>query len=149
MLPFEPEPLSSLQARYSAALERVWPIPILAAAHARGEDTDRPGLHRCYVFDFEDGLRLIVSREMMTNETTVVHFSASLNRGDNELTRIGTKKAQEGWARGEFLQWFKRLSVNAFRELSGEKRVPKFEGLSAPPAEIPHWTLVCEEGWAK
>lgn len=56
MLPFAPESLESLKARYPAAVERA-----IDLAGALGDPGDFPGLNRRHVFDFDDGLRLIVS----------------------------------------------------------------------------------------
>jgi hypothetical protein len=55
ILPFEPEPLESLQARFPKALERIWVVP------SNGDMPDRPGMHREHLFDFESGLRLLIS----------------------------------------------------------------------------------------
>lgn len=67
-LPFEPEPIEKLQARYYAALEKLWvPAPDME---------DRPGLHRTHTFDFEDGWRMLVSRDKIGN-SEINHISAS------------------------------------------------------------------------
>ena len=72
MLPFKPETIEALKVRYPAALERVFDVRELT-----GPVDDRPGLKREHVFDFEDGLRLIVSREMH-DRGLCLHLSASM-----------------------------------------------------------------------
>lgn len=70
MIEFKAETTESLQARYHKALERVW-IP-------DAEMSERPGLCRENVFDSENGIRLIISRDKADAVTTVIHFSGSV-----------------------------------------------------------------------
>jgi hypothetical protein len=72
MLPFEPEIEETLKARYPEAIRDVVDIGKIGS-----NPEVRPGLSREHVFDFFDGLRLIVSRDKM-DLTTVVHISASM-----------------------------------------------------------------------
>jgi hypothetical protein len=69
MMPFVPEPLEDLKARFPKCLEKVWDIT----------DTmpDRPGLHREHVFDFESGMRLLISNDCMIPRAPDIHISAS------------------------------------------------------------------------
>src|SRR5262245_48944881 len=83
MLPCHMQPFAELQARYPAAVERVWNVnPDTFDAEA-----DRPGLHPANVFDFQDGTRLIVSRERGIKFATrlpgieVLHVSGSATSG--------------------------------------------------------------------
>lgn len=75
MLPFEPESIEELKARYTDAIQEVFnPIEV-------AEDPDlSPGKRRKHVFDFEDGLRLIVSVDQLDSSAfpRVTHYSASL-----------------------------------------------------------------------
>ncbi len=90
MLAHEPEPLSFARARLPAALAR-----LITEAELLAGTFPRPGLQRRHVFDFEDGLRLIVSREDHGSQRIgprrglgeVVHVSASLTAGSSELRR--------------------------------------------------------------
>jgi len=75
MLPFEPELEFTLRSRYDDALKDVY--------DARGliePLKPTPGTFRKHVFDFMDGLRIIISRELH-DIGQVIHWSASLNYG--------------------------------------------------------------------
>lgn len=76
-IPFEPEELLKLQARFPRALEKIWQItfPMI----------DRPGLHREHVFDFKHGLRLLISRDNLHG--VKIHVSASWERDEPKSLR--------------------------------------------------------------
>ena len=78
MLPFEPEPEKSLKARFQEALEDRFDMQQV-------EDglIERPGLIRKHVFDFQDGLRLIVSNDKSGNNY-YMHISASVDLSVSE-----------------------------------------------------------------
>ena len=84
MLPFDAESTEALEARFAAAFEGVYD-----ADEIRRGDVKRPGQQRRHVFDFEDGMRMIVSRERMGAEC-VVHVSASLTEDSPLLPGIGS-----------------------------------------------------------
>jgi len=70
-MPYAPEPVESARKRMPAALHDVYdPLEVEA-----GKQT-RPGLLRKHVFDFEDGMRMIVSRETMDGKLWI-HASFS------------------------------------------------------------------------
>jgi hypothetical protein len=71
-LDWNPESMETLRGRYSSALERVYDTKLIE----QGE-SDRPGEHREHVFDFEDGLRLIISRECRDGKR-YLHVSGSV-----------------------------------------------------------------------
>lgn len=73
MLPFEPESEQSLKARFQEALKDRFDV-----REVENNLTERPGLMRKHVFDFQDGLRLIVSNDKSGNNY-YMHVSASLN----------------------------------------------------------------------
>ena len=73
MVPAHPEPGDTLRARYVAALARVYDL-----THPAVTTTDRPGQKPEHVFDWDDGLRLIVSRELDPIAGEVLHLSASV-----------------------------------------------------------------------
>lgn len=118
MLPFEPEPIESLRSRYAAALEKAY-----EATNAITDPSSTPGNNRSHVFDFEDGIRLIVSRDYYKAQQ-VTHVSASFN-GSN---KTNAKKFIED-ARQCFLQ------------LSG-KDLPDRTFITANG--IPHWFIDTE-----
>lgn len=75
MLPFEPEDRERLEARFSLALTPVYDVSNCVAGVG-----PFPGLLRRHVFDFENGLRMIVSVD--TDGTLeYVHFSFGLHPG--------------------------------------------------------------------
>lgn len=77
MLPFEPELEESLKARYSDAVREPVDIERLGK-----NPEDRPGLKRKHVFDFFDGLRLIISKDS-SGSVTALHVSASMFPSNN------------------------------------------------------------------
>jgi hypothetical protein len=78
MLPAEPESLEIIKARFPKALEPVWRISKIVKPGAK-----RPGLYREHVFDFEDGIRMIASRDTDGKETWLhLSFSVSAEIGD-------------------------------------------------------------------
>lgn len=78
-MPFQPEPLEHLQARFWEALSREWVIP--AGVGPDRPMVDRPGMHRTHVFDLDvDGerVRLIVSLDRAADDAQPwLHVSAS------------------------------------------------------------------------
>lgn len=67
MLKHIAESEAALAARFPKALERTC------------DGSWKPGLERTNVFDFEDGLRLIISRDDIEGAPFGIHVSASLN----------------------------------------------------------------------
>jgi hypothetical protein len=70
-LPFQAESDESAKARVPAALRRVFVLEDLR------DPSQRPGLLREHVFDFQDGMRMIVSREDWAAQGIKVHCSFS------------------------------------------------------------------------
>ena len=119
MLPIRPEPTALLAGRYPAAVAEV----VDAAAIERGE-RETPGKDPRHVFDFEDGTRLIVSRELIEG-AEVTHFSASVDPDRIKSVDIG----------------FLGLAVCHFREISGWQGGVKLV-LISPEKHVPHWVTV-------
>ena len=65
-LPFKPETFEGIKARLPIALVDVYEI----------HTEPRPGLQRKHVFDFQDGVRMIISRDAVDGDSCV-HVSAS------------------------------------------------------------------------
>lgn len=74
-LPINPQPLATLKQRFADAVKDVYNVETIAA-----NPGDRPGQKEQHIFDFEDGIRLIVSRDRF-KEKEVLHFSASVFEG--------------------------------------------------------------------
>lgn len=72
MLPFEPESLESMRARLPQALSVVYNYEIIEAGG------QRPGELRQQVFDFEDGVRCILSIDEGHETARHIHMSFSL-----------------------------------------------------------------------
>lgn len=82
-LPFVAESIDEARDRFSVALERIYPANVLT--------DDRPGQKPENVFDFDSGLRLIVSRDRLEDGDVRIHVSASLEEGSHlaEAVRHG------------------------------------------------------------
>lgn len=136
-VPFTPEPLSSLKARYAAALRVTFDSDMIAAGRQK-----RPGeMHAC-IFDTTGGIRLIVSREVHPGqppETRAgIHISASIHEGGvdaDRLARIAERKGAEA-AYAELAT----LALSTFRYISGDARPITPIGLSQEKG-VPHWYL--------
>lgn len=132
-VPITTESLEDLQARYPRALEHVYNQKAIVE-----QGGIRPGEVAANVFDFPDGLRLIVSRELcaLTGEIGL-HFSASFGLGSrlaDEILLLATGRGLN-WA---FRQWVSSVPER-FRELSGDTREACFLGISA--GNVPHWRI--------
>lgn len=125
MHPHQPETLIDAQRRYPAAVAEVYDVESIKLG-----TVDPPSRHRRHVFDFADGLRLIISRERYEDGRLLVHVSASFACG-SELHR-------------QFpgLMEFMRLACRRFWDVSGDRRVMRFVGITC--GNVPHW-LVGEE----
>lgn len=84
---FEPEPDELLKSRFPAALRKVW-NPDLAYM-------DRPGLHREHVFDFDCGLRMIISRDRLKPDEAPIHISVSWIENLPVTIEEATKQVEE------------------------------------------------------
>lgn len=137
MLPHEPEPLERLQARFAKALEPVYDVCLIA----QGWQT-RPGAYRRHLFDFEDGLRLLVSRERLPlmgpdGRTAAVHLhvSASFEAG-LALERDLVRRLKRDHAHRVVTRWFVPLVERRFAQLSDVPLI--FHGLSSEKG-VAHW----------
>ena len=95
MLPFEPESIESLKARYPEAMKDTYdPNDI------KDDPTQSPGKQRKHVFDFEDGLRLIASRDQMKESELdpITHYSVSVVESICNVNQFKDLAAFVGWA---------------------------------------------------
>ena len=130
MLPFTPELLDQLRARYPAALVRVFD----SCKIVTGEE-ERPGQIRTHVFDYNEddlGIRFVISRENDPELGMVIHFSASM-RKESKLLRSAT-------VGGLTIPHLEDIAVMIFRTISGDYREPKLIAISAG-AGVPHWVI--------
>jgi hypothetical protein len=84
MLPFEPELVETMRLRYADAVKDIVDIGKIVKNHI-----EPPSKKREHVFDFYDGLRLIISRDR-DGLKTFLHFSASINN-DFQSESVGNK----------------------------------------------------------
>lgn len=131
-IPYRPESLESLRARYRAALESVRDVRALALG-----DGPWPGRDPACVFDTEAGFRLIVSREDLGGRLGVkVHFSASLRPGSSWYdTLMDTARNRGARAATEALL---DAAVQLYRQVSGFTGPIELVGLSEAKG-VPHW----------
>lgn len=84
-VPFETETLDAAQERFSASIAELYD----------GTESPRPGEQRKHVFDFEDGLRLIVSRDQYPDlaASVGIHVSASVSTDETCALYVKIVKA--------------------------------------------------------
>jgi hypothetical protein len=126
-----PESLEALRGRYARALEHVFDVPAI-----RDRGGIRPGEVAANVFDFEDGLRLIVSRERMPEGHVVRHVSASFaehGRMADEFRLLAVTTPREKL----FKMWLADIP-GRFAELSGDERTLRYAGFSG---KVPHFFI--------
>lgn len=130
MLPFGPEPVERLRARYPLALEEPTDLEAI-----RLGTQSRPGERRRNVFDFADGLRLVVSDDPPAG----VHVSASMLPGTalwGELARIIRARGADA-AKLELCA----RAARRFAELAGPGLGLELQGFSADKG-VPHFVAV-------
>lgn len=130
-LPFRPESLESLQARYPQALARIWDISQIEAGW------DRLALHQEHLFDCEDGMRLLITLDRANSGVVFEHVSASLSE------------------QGTFYDWLKscpsRVRFLVFMEHALEwwseisRKTTPVEFIGFSPAHVPHWAVRVDE----
>lgn len=81
MIPFKPEKVEDLKERYPESIKELY----IQLDVARGLRV-RPGTQKENVFDFLDGVRLIISKEQEPSLRLVIHISGSVR--DNEDNAI-------------------------------------------------------------
>jgi hypothetical protein len=126
MIPFIPETMSANRARFAAALE---PLYIITDYQP---PSPRPGEQRRHVFDFEDGMRIIASRDTIIGRH-FLHASASMN-----ADRVG-KHIHLDSAKVVIGSWRAVLC-----SLSGRTdwQLMGLEG----PQKVPHWFVELKDG---
>jgi hypothetical protein len=127
-VPWNPEAVDTLRARYAAALVNLYDHRAIAAGRQ-----PRPGNHPRQVFDFQDGLRLIISRDRQADQRTGIFVSGSIVPGTplEEWLRAQEPKAAIG---------LRHLVCERWQCLAGSDRVPEFVGWSARKG-VPHFVM--------
>lgn len=128
-LPFVPEPLEALKVRYPEAVKETY----IAEGVARGL-IPPPSAKREHVFDCEDGMRLIISREMFPSGHIGIHLSASFTAIDSP----GVLALQEQMKRGQQgLIAYLAAMTTRYGEIAGVER-QTYEFLGMSDLQIPH-----------
>lgn len=123
-VPWNPQPIEQLRARYPAAVKETIDVRDILTKR-RATPSGEPE----HVFDLEPGLRLIVSLERMPDGVVGVHISASFQ----ERERV---EALAGAGDGGMVGYI----VGQWRALAQSDRLPTFLGIS--PGGIPHFFVV-------
>lgn len=84
MIAWNPLPIEKLKKRVPNALLNLWDAEHIA----RNPDAPRPGEFPNQVFDFEDGVRLIISREKFRQGAIKIHVSLSIMTGGQTYKEI-------------------------------------------------------------
>jgi hypothetical protein len=128
-----PEPSEALAARYPAAIEKLWEYD----RYGNCACGLRPSTEREHVFDFEDGLRMIISRDHHVDEPepSFIHVSASFGVG-TELFKILSK----GLTVDIMMADFKNRCSERFSELSGEL-IPETATFIMSDMGVFHWKI--------
>jgi len=101
MIPFSPEPVDSLKDRFCDSVIDLYNTDDIKAGKIKA-----PSKKKEHVFDFEDGIRLIVSRELY-NGKEFIHMSGSFS--GNLIPEL---KLKDGLS----------LLVDKYRALSGDDK---------------------------
>jgi hypothetical protein len=125
MLDYDAKPALEHRTRWAAAVAKVWDMR--GRTGEVSEDEDRPGTHPENLFDFHDGLRLVVSTDRF-DFGTYLHVSASA-RPDS--------KVYAALQRGMTLDAMIKLVCERVYFVSGGRRVT-FEFLT-PEKGVPHF----------
>lgn len=125
IVPFEPEPIEESRDRFPVALETTY-----EAWRSDAPEWNRPGQKRENIFDFEDGLRLMVSRDILhVGGEPVVHVSASLYQEEGVDNKWQVSRRR-----------FERGIRQRLEELMGGGRVV-MGPMWITCGGIPHWTI--------
>ncbi len=124
MLPFRPQSIEELRTRYPTIMGRVFDC-------RRGTPSPRPGELYSHIFDCDDGIRLIISRDRETDSEVFLHVSASFVKGYPLWDTLkGSGEAGQ--------QIFIKLVEERFRKLSDDEQPLDFQGFSTDK-QVPHW----------
>ena len=127
-VPWTPQTVDALQARYAAALVELYDHRAIAARRQR-----RPGIHPHQVFDFSDGLRLIISRDRQRDQRTGIFVSGSIvpqTALEERLKALGTNAATALCA----------IVSERWQAVARSDRVPEFRGWSTGKG-VPHFVV--------
>lgn len=130
MLPFEPEPIDALRARYPQAVALIFALDLM-----RSSSPPWPGSLRSQVFDCQDGLRLVVYRQKTGRHPLNFHVLASAPPESAIMEAI---------YRGDSPTTFVEAALSRFRDVSGDLRPIQYDGFIPSNGkfverEVCHW----------
>lgn len=136
MVPFNPQPVDQLKTRFSIALQYVYDWEQGAKLTVKDSTLVHPvvfteGPPADQVFDFEDGLRLIVTQDLEEEGKIFLHVSAGAQPGTHVMRRF-SYTGREGQA------VFKDLAMRRYKQISGDSERLFFDGF-AKPSGVAHW----------
>lgn len=123
----DPQPLAQLRARYPDAVATIHDVESVRLGVAPDPSSDPR-----HVFDWPDGLHMIVSRGRLPCGHVVIHFSASVRPGSP--AHLAVERAVVEHGREACLPWVE----GRFRLLSGWRGEVRFLGWSEGKG-VPHW----------
>jgi hypothetical protein len=91
----------------------------------------RPGTQRRHVFDFADGVRLIVSRDRMVNGREDICVSGSMVPNSAAQRKVGSEDVETRWC---------DLVTEKWHALAGSDQVLELMGWSAGKG-VPHFVV--------
>jgi hypothetical protein len=138
-LEFEPEAINEAAARFAAAID--------TEPYVAGEEP-RPGTQRRHVFDFPDGLRLIVSRDQYPaplgkRPMVGIHMSASMHDGQplaKEIAQAITEDRYPGVSAPYVAtKLIDMAAVQRFRAMCGYDK--KLRPKQVSPSGVLHYSI--------
>ena len=130
MLPFNPQSEKILKDRFHLAIRDVYDVM---------SDKLRPGINPNCVFDFEDGLRMIISKEKVKKKI-YIHVSASFDDSDHTILYWELMEAGRLFGEDYCKLKFRRIVENQFKKISNYHGEICFLGFSSTEG-IPHWII--------
>lgn len=133
-LPFKPESVEQLKARYQAAL-----IHRFDAERVAENREIKPYQCPANLFDFEEGIRIVVSRELgaLQPDQTTLHIVGIIQPGASVLKKLMKEPPRDRMTR------FGNIAMARFREISGDKR--KIIHHVVGETMVPHWFIKEED----
>jgi hypothetical protein len=127
MFPHNPQSLGAMRARFLEAI-----------AESKLEFAKHGSRAEC-VFDFKDGVRLIVSRTPLplATDRQVIHVSASARPGSSSWRRL--QEADGGI-------WFTKIVACRFADLAegnGMRGTVRLQFVECDEHGVPHWQVEC------
>ena len=146
MLPFKAESDSNMRVRYQKAIREAYDIEAIHLGTQEG-----PGRQRRNTFDFEDGMRIVVTKEIDTvhrNPHTCIHVSASLVGSGCGLGKMLDRVADDAKkvtnrvkdVEEAIRDTFCGLVERRFLVISGDERRLAFMVMEI--GGVPHWLIL-------